>query len=806
MNASGRDLVFIAGPPRSGTTLLSLILAQAPQVYVPSELWVGLPLTRLVRWFPGGHPDGSDEALLCVALRETFGEAELRDLVRSFLVTTYEQILAHRPGARLLIDKTPRYYKVLEELATLLPEARFLLTARHPLDVAASHKSRWGVDLLACARPDGISDVSFDVYCSQERTLAGLSALGGRAQLVRYEDLVQEPRTVVERVCRHLDLPFHSRYLDYRGDADTSEMHRSSALGDEEIWVRPERIDRDSIDRWRDVLSEEEVARVCAIVGRPVFEELGYPIPVTTEDDPASRALLRDSLRSALDGSPRLRGAGALSVRIRSLEASLLDWQSMYAGVEETLRREGERAETLERSHDGLGDRVRSLEQSLEETLAGAEAEREELRGELRAVQAQVDARQEELHREAEALAAARSEIVESRAERDRLSEEAAVLDAAIAGLRDRNATLEQESAEFRSEHDRLRSLWPWLERTEPGPWPRISIVTPSLNQGRYIGATIESILDQDYPDFEHIIMDGGSTDETAEVVSRYPHVRFVQEADLGQTHAINKGLLLATGDIVAYLNSDDVYRPGAFHAVARSFQEAPEAMVTIGRCDYIDENGDPTGHLIPRVDSYWDLLRYWGWERWYCIPQQSTFWRRDLLAEVGLFDVAYHYSMDYEMWLRIARRHSFRIMPEVLAGFRLHPESKTLAYTYKMYLDHRAAASRYWPPVWRPRRWYLEVASSADLGTKLLIVAEHEGLTNRRGAHAFQLLRMALRRWPPLLVYPRTWLTASTALSAGKPGGRLLARFHRKYLGVRHRVRSLVYPSPGSKEELEHE
>ena len=329
---------------------------------------------------------------------------------------------------------------------------------------------------------------------------------------------------------------------------------------------------------------------------------------------------------------------------------------------------------------------------------------------------------------------------------------------------------------------------------------PKISIVTPSYNQARWIEETIISILNQNYPNFEHIIVDGCSDDGTTQIVKKYPHVRFVREPDSGQAQAINKGILYTTGEIIAYLNSDDVYKPGAFNCVAELLANPKKNMVVVGCCDYIDEKGEIIGHLRPYFNSYFDLQRYWGWERWYCLPQQSTFWRREVLTDVGLFDTRYQYTMDYEMFLRMAAKYSFYFTTENLAGFRMHTESKTLSQTYLLYLEHRAAARRYWPSCWSPVKWYLEIASLQDIGKKMVGVAEHEALANKRCRHSLKLLCLALKHWPFSLFYPRSILTFFSAITSRSRIFRKISLFHRGYLRSRWLVTEMFkrYPNPG--------
>lgn len=202
------------------------------------------------------------------------------------------------------------------------------------------------------------------------------------------------------------------------------------------------------------------------------------------------------------------------------------------------------------------------------------------------------------------------------------------------------------------------RAGWPWTEESPQLPdvrpdgrsWPRVSIVTPSYNQGQFIEATIRSVLLQGYPNLEYIIIDGGSTDESVDIIRKYePHLAYWSSgSDGGQSDAINKGWKLSRGEILAYLNSDDLYTPGGIWRAAKYFLENPQAGVVYGACRLIDGFGT----LIRDNDAPddWSLSTFF-----YSLPQPTMLIRREVLEAVGFLDTTLHYAMDLDLCIRIA-------------------------------------------------------------------------------------------------------------------------------------------------------
>ena len=206
---------------------------------------------------------------------------------------------------------------------------------------------------------------------------------------------------------------------------------------------------------------------------------------------------------------------------------------------------------------------------------------------------------------------------------------------------------------------------------------PRVSIVTPSYNQGPFIRATIESILSQDYPNLEYIIMDGGSTDETAAVASEYSgRLTFISEPDRGQSHAINKGFHLATGDILAWVNSDDILLPHAVRRAVEGLAQNPLAGAVYGEGYLMDRAGHITCRF-PHTQRFnlWRLIHFSDY-----VLQQSLFFRRQALEEAGLVREDLHYTMDWDLLIRIGQRRPLHYIPAYLGALREYPEAKSFA------------------------------------------------------------------------------------------------------------------------------
>jgi glycosyltransferase involved in cell wall biosynthesis len=229
---------------------------------------------------------------------------------------------------------------------------------------------------------------------------------------------------------------------------------------------------------------------------------------------------------------------------------------------------------------------------------------------------------------------------------------------------------------------------------------PLITIVTPSLNGGVYLRQTLDSVLSQqgDF-DLQWLVIDGGSTDGTIPLLESVadPRLRWITQPDRGQTSAINKGLAMAEGEIVAWLNCDDLYAPGVLATVANAFGQNSSAQWLVGRCGIIDSAGNVVRQSVTdyknrrlRSFSFKSLLRM------NFISQPAVFWRKSFGESVGPLDESLYWTMDYDLWLRMARRCPPLLIDQTLAHFRVHESSKSRGGYREQFAEGYRVACRY--------------------------------------------------------------------------------------------------------------
>jgi len=223
-----------------------------------------------------------------------------------------------------------------------------------------------------------------------------------------------------------------------------------------------------------------------------------------------------------------------------------------------------------------------------------------------------------------------------------------------------------------------------YMEQENESFLPRISVVTPSYQQGEFIEETIRSIVTQEYPNLEYFIIDGGSTDQTIEIINRYKDKisYWVSEQDNGQTHALNKGFKQVSGDILAYVNSDDILTPGSLRTVGTFFRDHPEVHIIFGDAIAIDRGGQYLYTCRPGpFDLFWLIRTDY-------IPQTSVFFRKTLLKEIGYLDEQIQYAMDYDLLLKAGIRTPLTYLPVTLSKFRKYAEAKTSEGKFPFSID----------------------------------------------------------------------------------------------------------------------
>jgi glycosyltransferase involved in cell wall biosynthesis len=293
---------------------------------------------------------------------------------------------------------------------------------------------------------------------------------------------------------------------------------------------------------------------------------------------------------------------------------------------------------------------------------------------------------------------------------------------------------------------------------------PRISVIIPSLNQGEFIETTLRSVIDQEYSNLELIVMDGGSKDRTPEILSRYaPQITFLESTeDRGQSHAINKGLARATGDIWCYLNSDDLLAPGSLARIGALFRDP--AVDWVGGISVIfDERGD-CGTVTPQEPkSQKEILTPWKRSVEHVFPCSNVcFMRRSIYEKLGGFDESYGYSMDMEYYTR-AHFAGFRLLriPDVLGRWRWHPASKTVkdGSAYRFLEEELRIAVAYADRLASPDREELKREIVQHRKSFLVRRALHSPSEKSRSTRLCRLFFEAIRH--PSLIWFRPWLGA---------------------------------------------
>jgi glycosyltransferase involved in cell wall biosynthesis len=259
---------------------------------------------------------------------------------------------------------------------------------------------------------------------------------------------------------------------------------------------------------------------------------------------------------------------------------------------------------------------------------------------------------------------------------------------------------------------------------------PRITIVTPCLNAAGTLEACLASVSTQGYPELEHLVVDGGSTDGTLELLEAADGVRFISESDEGRPDAVNKGVRMASGEVIGFLNADDFYEPGALAAVGEAFSADPEAMWLTGYCRIVDAAGEEIRRPVTGYKNF--LLRHFSFALYLTqnfVSDPATFVRRAALDAVGPLDNRYRISHDYDLWLRVARRWPPVVLERYLSNFRMVEGTLSMAGFERQFREHEEVARL------RGDGHRLPVAANAAMSR--LIVAVYKLMRLRRQLRA---------------------------------------------------------------------
>lgn len=299
------------------------------------------------------------------------------------------------------------------------------------------------------------------------------------------------------------------------------------------------------------------------------------------------------------------------------------------------------------------------------------------------------------------------------------------------------------------------RAGWPWtqespaLPRTmkDGRPWPRVSVVTPSFNQGPFLEETLRSVLLQGYPDLEYIVIDGGSRDESPAILRAYqPWLAHWESApDHGQAAAVNKGLRRATGELIGWLNSDDLYVPGTLAAAASALARAGGPAAVTGDHEEVDAGGAIRGTQYGRVPTQEDLAVCRGY-----FSQPATFFARTALDRVGALDESLRYVMDHDLFLRMRGICSFQHLPRVLARVRYHAAAKTGSQRLPMLRELLRVCGRYWGPSPSVARWRCARQCRRRIALSALLLAAEVGVVLGERGRAARLLAFGCGIYPP--------------------------------------------------------
>jgi len=633
------NLGFILSVPRSGSTLLSALLSKADAIYCPPEPWLLLGLNSLGYSHAENPANANSLSIATAEFLNTKRLPLLADAARSI----YSSVL-HDSGKSVFIDKTPRYYHCLPLVEELMPEAKAIVLLRNPLDVAASYRTTWAVNLPWILSQRADCPELFDFVLGFRRLLNFADRY--QVHIVRYEDLVSDPVGEMQKVFEYfgVDTPIRSGEI---GDID--RRFATSALGDKKI-LGTNSVHSRSLGSYKETFNANEIKLLVDAIGERTFEQLGYNEEFHAAVESFSidhDELISTELYDAAENLIRLRLENIANPRVLEHSSS--------EGSETPSETSPYSIEVASAPLSRALAEVSTYKQQLRE----AYARQNSLLGQLSAAQSELDKVEDHLR--------------ESR-------QQVAVLSANLEGLNNRggSARLLDLIAYSRSRAKRIvhNALWRLASGRTPSALPKITIVTPSYNCAEYIEETLQSVLNQSYPHLEYIVIDGGSTDGTREIIERYAGREdleqqisyFISEPDDGMYHAIAKGFAKATGEILCYLNADDLLEGGGLTSVGRFFAQNPNVDVMYHEDVVLVSGWKYPNVRQPKRTGTAALLSG------HILFQDGVFWRRSAYDRAGGMNADLRLAGDFDLWLRMSESAKFVRRPEHVSCFRMRP------------------------------------------------------------------------------------------------------------------------------------
>lgn len=598
--------------------MLSLLLNQHPEVHCPQEPWLLLGLAALGQ-VPPEHP--ADAPLLAGLVAEFLG-SERNAILKTAAETIYREVRL-QSGKSLLVDKTPRYYLCLDLLERFLPERKGILLLRNPLDVAASYLTSWNVNLATVIRERRDSPFFFDYVLGFRR----LHALRQRQPVltVHYETLVRNAKQEMATIFAHLGIACDE--VSTKVDPRTSG-YSESYFADKKILNSPT-VHANSVNSYQQAFSAEEVGILLGALGEQLFVDLGY-------GEVWQEARAHFSLPAVADESADLTSLAEayLAQRLAGCRAAANDFTRNQPLLELSGR----------------------LQQASAECTA-LTAERTALTAECAALTAERAA----LTAQCQALAVQNADLAQQ------------VHAFVHMGVRQRLRGLLLQVR--RSLRQRMPALLWRLNHGRPLPaLPRITVVTPVFNGEAHIAETMTSVLSQDYPDLEYIIVDGASTDRTLEIIASFQErsdfpqriTRVVSEPDQGMYDAIGKGFALASGEILCYLNADDLFEANGLRAVGEFFARQPKVQAIYHEDVVLTQGWKFPNARQPANVGTADLLAG------HILFQDGVFWRRAVYEQIGGIRRDLRLAGDFDLWLRLSACCRFVRRPGHVSCFRI--------------------------------------------------------------------------------------------------------------------------------------